>query len=83
MVKLTYTNPQDIPDKKTTEPTIHDKYKYLIDYALSGNIEGKWNIDSVCEIKRWMEKRVGRSLPIEWNCNDCIISLLLQFNKLK
>lgn len=81
-IELTYTNPQDIV-KSEIIPTIHDKYKELINAANTGNISGLWSIDSIYEIKRWLENRIGRSLPIEWNCEDCIISLIKQFNNLK
>jgi hypothetical protein len=60
------------------EPTIVDKYSDLIKSAKNGNIEGKWNIDQIYEIKRFIEKRDNRSYPIDWYCDVCLISLILK-----
>ena len=82
-IELTYTNPQDIEQPKVIESDIHTKYADLIKAALDGNITGKWNCDMIYELKRYIEKKTLRSVPIEWNCEDCLISLIKTFNNYK
>lgn len=69
--------------KKTiVEPTIHDKYRKYIDMAKSGYLRGH-SYPEIIEMLRYCEKKLNRQIPINLQCSQCLIDLVMMFARLE
>jgi hypothetical protein len=63
-------------NKKT--PTLHEKYAHYITQAKSGYVRGL-TYDEALEIHRFIESKIGRDLPFNFSCPNCVLQLLKNF----
>jgi hypothetical protein len=72
----------NVQKEEVQEQTIHDKYRKYINQAKSNFIRDL-NYASIMEILRWVEKKTGRTMPINTSCSACIIQLIKIFSSLE
>lgn len=68
--------------EQTVEPTIHDKYRQLINEA-SSNYLSSYNYQDLIKILRWVEGKINNKYPINVSCGVCVIKLIQLFAKLE
>ena len=61
---------------------IYEKYNHYIIQARSNYLSGI-QYPEVIEILRYCEAQVGRSIPINTSCANCILDLVKLFDRLK
>lgn len=73
---LMYTEPEE------TIITIHDKYQSYIDQAKSGYIVG-FTYPMAMEVLRYCENKKGIQMGMNMSCGQCLIDLLIMFDRLR
>lgn len=63
---------------KEIKVNIHDKYRKYIYQVESGYLRGL-EYGEAMDILRWMEKKVGHNIPINYSCSSCMIDLVKRF----
>lgn len=64
------------------EPTIHDKYRTLIDKANSGYLTGYQFADLVA-MAHWIEAKLNRGIAVNFQCPVCLIDLVQMFGRME
>lgn len=71
--------PEEVVEvKEVVPPTIHEKYRKILNNAKSGYIHGL-TYENAMEILRWMENKTGQKIPMNFSCNTCIFDLIKRF----
>lgn len=93
-VELTTSNSSEIDKTISTEqivelkveepvqPTIHDRYRILINKANSDYLNG-YTYNDLIIILRYCEKKIGHQIPINLQCGSCVIDLIKLFGRLE
>lgn len=86
--ELTQTIDVDVKSELTIdvdvipEPTIHDKYRTLIDKANSGYLTGYQFADLVA-MAHWIEAKLNRGIAVNFQCPVCLIDLVQMFGRME
>jgi hypothetical protein len=69
-------------EQEVVEQTIHDRYQSYIDQAKSGYIIG-FTYPMAMEVLRYCENKRGIQFGLNMSCGQCMIDLLLMFDRLR
>lgn len=61
---------------------IYTKYEKLIAKAKDGYVSGYTDAD-LMKILRYVEGKLGKSLPMNLNCAPCVVDLILLFDRVR
>lgn len=68
--------------KRTRDPKLYDKYRHYVNQVKSGYVRGV-KYEEAIEVLRYVEKRVGHSIPLNFSCNTCVFDLFKLFTNIE
>jgi hypothetical protein len=66
-------------NNETSEQTIYDKYRRLINQSKNGYIRDYQYCD-VMDILNYTQRKVGHNIPINFGCSTCVLDMIKLFS---